>query len=465
MIKKIMALLLSLSLLLPGFALGETSVPSKLDAPTDLKAELKYYDDGRPYFYFEFKIPQSILDLNTERPGNGYMDLELDRKVDSEEWFSAADNSAYDGGSIEALGVVDETGRIYSFISEAEDEGDLTSVNIKNRTYSYRVRFNYSYFVGGTLHNSDLLSAFSNTVTIGSGTYSKTERLSGASRIETAIAVSQEGWSSGADTVILTREDNYPDALTGTPLSKKYDAPILFTNRLTLTPATAAEITRLNPKKIVILGGGGAVSDAIESGLKQNYTVQRIGGTDRYDTAAKIAIELGYKGKVVITTGQDFHDALVVAPLAAFKGIPILLTQPASLPAATKDALQFIAPSESTVVGNVNAVSNGVFAQLLNAKRISGSDIYETAVLVAKHFGANTDKVFLATGKDFPDALSGSAVAAKFNSPILFVGDPLSGYVKQYLADNKSTVSKINLLGGTGAISEIIRKDVESILK
>jgi len=191
--------------------------------------------------------------------------------------------------------------------------------------------------------------------------------------------------------------------------------------------------------------------------------VQRIGGADRYATAAKIASELGYKGKVVITTGQDFHDALVVAPLAANQEIPILLTQPNSLPAVIQAALLSITPTETIVVGNQSAVSNTVLGQLTNAKRISGSDIYETAILVAKNFGANTERVFLATGKDFPDALSGSAVAAKFNSPILFVGEPLSTYVKQYLGDNKQNTTKVHLLGGTGAIADTVRNEVERI--
>ncbi|MDJ0304443.1 MULTISPECIES: cell wall-binding repeat-containing protein [Dehalobacter] len=172
---------------------------------------------------------------------------------------------------------------------------------------------------------------------------------------------------------------------------------------------------------------------------------------------------LGYKGKVVITTGQDFHDALVVAPQAAYQGIPILLTQPNSLPAVIQTALQTIAPTETIVVGNPSAVSNNVLSQLTNARRISGSDIYETAVLVAKNFGANTERVFLATGKDFPDALSGSAVAAKFNSPILFVGDPLSAYVKQYLGDNKQNTTTVQLLGGTGAIADTVRNEIEQI--
>ncbi|WP_368292829.1 cell wall-binding repeat-containing protein [Dehalobacter sp. TBBPA1] len=458
----IVALLVTALFPITAFADLPEGVPSSLEAPSIQKIALKTYDDGRPYFEAQVYFPQSVLNLDSEAPGGGSVFWEYSVKVDDGSWEEFGGGgyiNVYTGGED---GEAPVSAGTFAITFDPIDEGTLTSVDIKSHIYSYQLRVYYDYYEGWP-DVQPISSPISNMVTIGSGTYSKTDRLSGASRIGTAIAVSQEGWPNGAGTIILTREDNYPDALTGTPLSKKYDAPILFTNRLTLTPATAAEITRLGVKKVIILGGSGAVSEAIESKLKQNYTVQRIGGTDRYATAAKIAAELGYKGKVVITTGQDFHDALVVAPQAAYQGIPILLTQPNSLPAVIQTALQTIAPTETIVVGNPSAVSNNVLSQLTNARRISGSDIYETAVLVAKNFGANTERVFLATGKDFPDALSGSAVATKFNSPILFVGDPLSAYVKQYLGDNKQNTTTVQLLGGTGAIADTVRNEIEQI--
>lgn len=296
-----------------------------------------------------------------------------------------------------------------------------------------------------------------------SGSFERTsayQRLSGETRIDTAIAVSQEGWPQSADTVILTRDDLYPDALTGTPLSKKLDAPILFTNRLTLTPATGTEINRLNPKKVIILGGTAAVSSDIENALKQKYVIQRIGGYDMYETAEKIAAELGYKGKVVIATGEDFHDALIAAPLAAYKGIPMLLTEKNGLPAYTKNALNFIAPSETIVVGNNTMVSDSVMSELTNPKRYSGIDYYQTAVVAAENFKADVSKIFFATGRDFPDALTGSALAAKFNNPILFVNEPLADSVRQFLVKNKSLTKDIHLLGGEVVIPQTMVNEI-----
>lgn len=416
---------------------------TSVEAPTLVSAQLKKDDKGKPYFEITLKVPESVKALNN---GAGSITQLTSVKKSDGSWSSESGTSA---------DIIQEV-----FTVEPEDIGGLDTVNIEAANYDVRVRFGYSSVYAGDI---EVYSPYSNIVTIGTPAYSN--RLSGADRIQTAIAVCREGWPNGASTVILTRDDNYPDALTGAPLSKKLDAPILFTNSLVLSSATEAEIARLKVKKVIILGGTGAVSQDIENKLKLSYEVQRIGGMDRYETAAKIAKELGYKGKAVITTGEDFHDALTVSPLAAYEGIPILLTLPYELPSHTKEALQFVAPTEITVVGNSTNVNDSVFAQLSNAKRISGTDIYRSAVEVAKSFGADTGRIFLATGKDFPDALSGSGLAAKYNSPILFVNEPLSDSVKQYLEENKGKSPKINLLGGEGAISKNVQDIVEQIIK
>lgn len=440
--KGILIFILSFMLVFPATLVW--AVPATLEAPSDLKVELMHLSAGEPCFHLTFKIPQSILDLEAEGSDTGAVFAEFDRKIDDGEWVLEEGWQSLSWMEInDQYGVLQDT---------PKDEGDFKAIDIKNHNYTYRMRFFYAILDGGSTR---FYSSYSNTFTIGSGTYHvdlDTGRLSGIGRTETAVAISQEGWPNGAKTVLLTRDDNYPDALTGTPLSKKLDAPILFTNTKTLTPATAAEITRLKPNKIIILGGTGAVSSEIENGLKASYQVQRIGGVDRYDTASKIAAELGYKGKVVIATGEDFHDALVAAPLAAYKGIPMLLTAKNELPDFTLKALATIIPTETIVIGKSDAVEDSVLAALTNAKRYNGSDYYETATVVAEKFGADADKIFFATGNAFADALSGSALAAKYNSPILFVNDPLASSVKKYLEKNKDITKAYRLLGGEGAI-------------
>lgn len=451
---------------LPITAFGATDAAFTLEAPKNLTAELKYDLNGIPYFQLKLDIPESVKNINKNinQDINYYPPMSCDPvEIIFEYRYGSYDWN--EGPSVywdTSMGVSEylEKGA-YDF--ELFDKGGLDKIDISSETYEFRAHFEVLWGYVDDWFDKKVVSGYSNIATVGNPAYS--ERLSGMDRIETAVAVSKNGWPNGSGTVILTRDDNYPDALTGAPLSKKLDAPILFTNSGTLSPAAEAEIARLKARKVIILGGTGAVSAGIESKLRLSYEVQRIGGLDRYETAAKIAKELGYKGKAVITTGEDFHDALTVSPLAAYKGIPILLTLPDSLPSSTSDALQFVAPTEITVVGSTSWVCEGVFTQLSNAKRISGNDIYHSSVVVASYFGADTSRIFLATGKDFPDALSGSGLAAKNNSPILFVGDPLSSYVKQYLTDNKGKSTVINLLGGTGAISKSIQDTVDQIFE
>ena len=158
------------------------------------------------------------------------------------------------------------------------------------------------------------------------------KRLAGSSRTLTAVEISKEGWPNGASAVILTRGDDFPDALSGSTLATAYNAPILLTDSKVLSSETNSEITRLNPTTVYILGGTGAVSAGIETSLKAKYNVIRLAGSSRYETAASIADYLKDSGKLtttkaVIAYAQNFPDALAISFWAAHNGVPILLSE------------------------------------------------------------------------------------------------------------------------------------------
>lgn len=88
-----------------------------------------------------------------------------------------------------------------------------------------------------------------------------TSRLAGAGRIETAIAISKAAFPNGATEVYLSRQDVNPDALVGGALTK---GPILLVPTCgTLPPVVAAEIRRLDPARVIALGGPNTVCDDI----------------------------------------------------------------------------------------------------------------------------------------------------------------------------------------------------------
>lgn len=275
-----------------------------------------------------------------------------------------------------------------------------------------------------------------------------TDRIQGAKRFDTAVGISQHGWKT-SDTVVLVSGNDFPDALAGGPLAYYHNAPVLLTDQKQLPIATWREVQRLKAKKVIILGGEGAVSSHVTEEL--NYlgiSVKRIGGDDRYETAAFIAKEIP-STKAVVANGKKFPDALSVAPYASRNSIPILLTDGSSLPDATKNALA--SKASSIVVGGEGAVSELVESQLPNPVRYGGADRYETAKLIINHLPLGKNAAYVATGNNFPDALAGSALAAKHNVPILLVSDqsiptPTQSLLREY--------SRFIVWGGPGAVAD-----------
>ncbi|HHX87542.1 MAG TPA: cell wall-binding repeat-containing protein, partial [Firmicutes bacterium] len=155
---------------------------------------------------------------------------------------------------------------------------------------------------------------------------SAVSRIGGADRYQTAVNISKQGWSY-SDLVVLARGDDYADALAGVPLASWYNAPILLTRGNVLPDSTLNEIERLGAGKVIILGGSKAVSAEVENKLKgKSLEVERIGGENRFATAAGIAKKLGMLDVVFLAYGYNFPDALAAASYAGARGYPILLT-------------------------------------------------------------------------------------------------------------------------------------------
>ncbi|AXI10262.1 peptidase S8 [Oceanobacillus zhaokaii] len=293
----------------------------------------------------------------------------------------------------------------------------------------------------------------------------KMDRISGYSRYDTAIEISKKGWSR-ANTVILSRGDNFADALAGVPLAHKLDAPILMTPGNKLWDNTMKEINRLGAKNVVILGGEVAVSKAVSDKLeKSGLKVRRISGHSRYDTAAVIAAEVAPKGtgKVVVANGTDFPDALSVASHAAKEGLPILLTQSNKLPDATKNKIKQLGAKQTIVVGGEIAVSKKVEAQLPKTTRLSGRSRYDTNIAISEHFGVASKHLYVATGKNYADALTGAVLAAKNDSTILLVHNAVPGSTASYIT--KQGTSQISIFGGEIAISKDVASKLEKLIK
>ncbi|MDI6692645.1 MAG: cell wall-binding repeat-containing protein [Anaerosomatales bacterium] len=314
-------------------------------------------------------------------------------------------------------------------------------------------------------------------------------RLAGSNRIETSVEVSKQGFPAGASTVVVASAWDYPDVLCGVPLAQSYRAPVLQTDSQTAAGAVCDEIRRLRATNAIVLGGlasvsstayaeiGAAISkNAFEISKEKGKTVlasiDRIGGSNRYETSALIAEALakrrGLPRRAILASGASFADALSVSPYAARHGYPILLTSPSVPVTATIGAIKSLEPSSIVVVGGKDAVS----AEVVNAyggytgatERWAGQDRYQTARTIAEHSlaeGQKMERFVLASGQAFPDAVSGGLLAARYNGVMLLTPSGwLHPATQSLIVAQGGRVLDVYVLGGGNAVSP----DVENVL-
>lgn len=286
------------------------------------------------------------------------------------------------------------------------------------------------------------------------------ERLAGADRFATAVAVSQSAYPSTAPVVYVANGLNFPDALSAGPVAAKQDGPLLLTLPGGVRSDVKAEISRLHPARIVIVGGTSAVSPAVETTLKAIAPVTRIAGDDRFATSQQLASSAfpHTAPTVYLATGRNFPDALSAGAAAAAAGGPVLLINGEAdrLDPETVSLLSKLAPSTVNLVGGKAALSDGILGQTsqlmptATVTRIAGDDRFATSAKVALSVGTATH-AYVTSGENFPDALVGSALAGKHHLPLYVI--------RSWCQDDAITVSQaalgvteVSLLGGPNAI-------------
>lgn len=224
-------------------------------------------------------------------------------------------------------------------------------------------------------------------------------------------------------------------------------------------------------------------------------SVERIAGADRYGTAAAAAAvtrgeirpmntdasQIGNTAYIV--TGSAWPDALAAGAVAAYQGVPILLSNTASVPASTTAAIQDLGISNIIVVGGTSAISPAAYATLEgivgsdNTTRVAGNDRYGTARAIAQwgidQEGMSGYSMTLCSGENFPDALSAGVMSYWTGSPLLLTpSKTLSPSVTAFMDENHTGMTGPEVyssyygyttqgesswcIGGTNAISESV---------
>lgn len=281
------------------------------------------------------------------------------------------------------------------------------------------------------------------------------ERISGDNRYKTACQIAAKGWQTSGCAILVTG-NNYPDALAATPLSKKYDAPILLTEKDKLNADTLKTLKELKVSRVIIIGSTGVVSTAVENNLKSNkIAVQRVAGVNRYETALEVAKLIGVNKGIFVVDGNNFGDALAVGPIAANLGIPIILTDKRNLDPKVESYLKANKISKSYVIGDNSVISDTVVNKLPNTERILGADIYARNKTVLQRFKNVLDfsEAYVATGTNFPDALAGGALASKKINPLILTIAAPSVHTLESIKENR--ISKLIALGGESVVSTV----------
>lgn len=290
-------------------------------------------------------------------------------------------------------------------------------------------------------------------------------RVFGSTRYDTAIGIADQvllEWQAQTgmtkfNTIIVASGTSFADALAGSYLAAKKQAPILLTSGKNVGSLSSYIVNNLEDGGTVyLLGGTAAVPEAFESALT-GYVVKRLDGATRYETNLAILNEAGISGQsILVCTGTEFADSLS----ASATGLPILLVK-GSLTSAQKEMLSK-GNGQIYVIGGTAAVSKSVenaLKQYGSVARIGGANRYETSALVAQtFFGAEPFAAVLAYAQNFPDGLCGGPLAYSLKSPLI-----LTATGKESVAVSYATSVGIKngyVLGGTGLISDATARKI-----
>lgn len=304
----------------------------------------------------------------------------------------------------------------------------------------------------------------------------QTTRVAGGDRYETAVKISQRQFPGTSSVVYLVTGEKFPDALAAGVAAVRDNAPVLLSYSSTLPPATREELVRLQPERIVVVGGPAAINAAVENQIIDavpTATIERVAGRDRYDTAVLLSKRSTVVpgGRVYFGSGESFVESLAVAAMAAGEHATLLLVpRPGNfVPAGTVQEVARLAPQHIVVAGNASVVSDAAVAVVAAAspssevRRIAGETSIESAARATSDFIAG-GTVFVATDRAFADGLAGGAWAGRESAPIVIV--PSAGALPTSVANALSMLAptRIVIFGGPAAVSTDVENSLAQFL-
>ena len=324
----------------------------------------------------------------------------------------------------------------------------------------------------------------------------------GQDRYDTALRLAknfaeEKGGLGAVPVAFIASGNTLVDSISAAGFAGYADAPILLTPTGSLHDGVADFIEDYDVDTVYVLGGSAAVTDdtvsAIE-GLQSKSAVTRIGGDDRYATAAAVSAMIETDSSwcgtdaasaVLINGSTDMLSYGVAVQTTVFRlQLPLLMTAADELPDSTADFIRENDIEHVQIIGGTDTVSAGVASALTSlgvdtVARVDGGSASAVSVELAKMANngcgddlapVSTDRVVLVRGN--PDGVAAAPVLAltlangELVTPLIVGGfmpaDSLPASVCDYLAATPKVVngSKLNLgivaVGGLKAISQSV---------
>lgn len=290
----------------------------------------------------------------------------------------------------------------------------------------------------------------------------------GTNRFDTAKKISSVGnWNAeSSDTVILVNGNAIADGITATPLASSYNSTILLTNTDKLPSETIEQMNLLAPKTVILIGGENAISSKLEQEIKTTFNTEtkRIAGQDRYQTATKIATELGSREEIktaYMVSGSGEADALSIASKAGEEKQPIILVKKDGITEESYAWLTERKLENAYFIGGPSAISDSAIAKMneITTEDVSGNRIYgnsrvdTNAKVIEKFYGdVDLQAILVSKSDTLVDALSAGPLAVKLHSPIVLVDNSGLSSEQQRVFANKKVETPYQIGGGVSYI-------------
>jgi len=303
----------------------------------------------------------------------------------------------------------------------------------------------YGYVGIGVKYSNDTLWVTQNFVrNVGSLPFllrAPTSRVGGNSDTDTSVLLSRRMAAGSAGGVVIAGTGGFADGLAGAPLAAVKRGPLLLTPPNSAPSNLIEEAARvLRPgASVYLLGGPNAVSPAVEAQLRAaGLPVIRLAGADRYSTSTTVAGQVNpLPTKIFLASGVSFPDAVVAGAVAGSQSAPIILVAPTEVPPPAQAYLTTNPMAARTVIGGTAVISEAVALQT-GADRVSGADRYSTSVAIANKFFPGSNRIALANGGRFEDALVASAEAGRDGFPVILTNWPVPNASYDYVGRQAS---------------------------